>query len=150
MFAEDVGLLLKGSFKGFLESMRGDPGAFVPLMSALFKEMDKGASLSMLLRQKLLRFNGGLFAEQTVLPVNGTQLGLLIEAAKCEWRYVEPAIFGTLLEQALTDTERGQLGAHFTPRAYVERLVLRRSSIRCAQTGAPCAMRRSFSPNAVI
>ena len=124
MFAEDVGLLKKDSFKGFLESMRGDPGAFVPLMSTLFKEMDKGASVSMLLRQKLLRFNGGLFAEQTVLPVDGTQLGLLIEAAKCEWRYVEPAIFGTLLEQALTDTERGQLGAHFTPRAYVERLVL--------------------------
>jgi len=39
-----------------------------PLMEGLFKEMDKGASLSMTLRQKLLRFNGGLFAEQTVLP----------------------------------------------------------------------------------
>jgi hypothetical protein len=124
MFAEDVGLLKKDSFKGFLESMRGDPGAFVTLMEALFKEMDKGASLSMILRQKLLRFNGGLFAEQTVLPVNGTQLGLLIEAAKCEWRHVEPAIFGTLLEQALESDERGRLGAHFTPRAYVERLVL--------------------------
>jgi hypothetical protein len=124
MFAEDVGLLRKDSFKDFLESMRGDPHQFVPLMGALFKEMDKGTSLSTLLRQKLLRFNGGLFAEQTVLPVNGTQLGLLIEAAKCEWRYVEPAIFGTLLEQALESDERGRLGAHFTPRAYVERLVL--------------------------
>jgi SAM-dependent methyltransferase len=124
MFAEDVGLLKKDSFKAFLESMRGDPGAFVTLMEALFKEMDKGASLSMILRQKLLRFNGGLFAEQTVLPVNGTQLGLLIEAAKCEWRHVEPAIFGTLLEQALEADERGRLGAHFTPRSYVERLVL--------------------------
>ncbi len=37
---------------------------------------------------------------------------------------MEPAIFGTLLENALTADARGQLGAHFTPRAFVERLVL--------------------------
>ena len=40
---------------------------------------------------------------------------------------LEPAIFGTLLERALNPEERHQLGAHFTPRAYVERLVLPRS-----------------------
>ena len=33
-------------------------------------------------------------------------------------------IFGTLLERALDKNERHKLGAHFTPRAYVERLVL--------------------------
>jgi hypothetical protein len=37
---------------------------------------------------------------------------------------VEPAIFGTLLERALDPDERHKLGAHYTPRAYVERLVL--------------------------
>jgi hypothetical protein len=37
---------------------------------------------------------------------------------------VEPAIFGTLLERALDPNERHALGAHYTPRAYVERLVL--------------------------
>ena len=35
-----------------------------------------------------------------------------------------PAIFGTLLERALDPTERHALVAHYTPRAYVERLVL--------------------------
>ncbi|MCK7580994.1 MAG: hypothetical protein MZV65_38850 [Chromatiales bacterium] len=39
-------------------------------------------------------------------------------------REVEPAIFGTLLERALDPAERHALGAHYTPRAYVERLVL--------------------------
>src|SRR5205085_4401196 len=33
-------------------------------------------------------------------------------------------IFGTLLEQALDPAERRRLGAHYTPRAYVERLVV--------------------------
>ena len=36
----------------------------------------------------------------------------------------EPAIFGALLEQALDEAERKRLGAHYTPRAYVERLVV--------------------------
>jgi hypothetical protein len=37
---------------------------------------------------------------------------------------VEPAIFGTLLENALNGRQRAELGAHFTPRSFVERLVL--------------------------
>ena len=37
---------------------------------------------------------------------------------------MEPAIFGTLLVRALDPVERHKMGAHFTPRAYVERLVL--------------------------
>ena len=52
------------------------------------------------------------------------QIGLLIEAARADWTQVEPAIFGTLLERALDPRERHALGAHYTPRAYVERLVL--------------------------
>ncbi|MFY7941231.1 MAG: class I SAM-dependent DNA methyltransferase, partial [Burkholderiaceae bacterium] len=40
------------------------------------------------------------------------------------WTEVEPAIFGTLLERALDPTERHALVAHYTPRAYVDRLVM--------------------------
>ena len=59
-----------------------------------------------------------------MLPLDAMQLGILIKAAEMQWKDVEPAIFGTLLERALNPGERHQLGAHFTPRAYVERLVL--------------------------
>ena len=58
------------------------------------------------------------------MPLNRDQVQLLIEASSCDWRDVEPAIFGTLLERALDPVERHKLGAHYTPRAYVERLVL--------------------------
>jgi hypothetical protein len=51
------------------------------------------------------------------------EIGELLAAAGHDWRYVEPAIFGTLVEQALDPAERRQLGAHYTPRSYVERLV---------------------------
>ena len=123
MFAEDVGLLPKESFKQLLDSVKDDPRAAVPLLKALFEEMNRGG-YSLVLREKLLHFNGGLFASAAVLPLDGPQLGLLRKAASLEWRHVEPAIFGTLLERALDPAERHKLGAHYTPRAYVERLVL--------------------------
>ncbi len=123
MFAEDVELIPKGSFAGLLESLRETPESFGPMMEALWQNMDKGG-FSPILRQKILQFNGGLFADCTAIPLNRDQLELLIEAAKSNWAEVEPAIFGTLLERALDPVERHKLGAHYTPRAYVERLVM--------------------------
>lgn len=126
MFAEDVELLPKDSFTDLLESLPPSGEGFEQLVQQLFREMNTGTGkgISVVLRKKLLHFNGGLFADDTVLPINGLQLGLLKEAARQNWGNVEPAIFGTLLERALNPDERHQLGAHFTPRAYVERLVL--------------------------
>ena len=123
MFAEDVGLIPARSFTALLESLRGSTAAFPPLIESLWATMRDGG-FSTVLREKLLRFNGGLFAETEALSIDENQLNLLIAAAKADWRDVEPAIFGTLLERALDPTERHHLGAHYTPREYVERLVL--------------------------
>ena len=123
MFAEDVKLIPKGSFTDLLQSLQGDCTQFVPLVTALWREMDTGG-YSVVLRMTLPRFNGKLFKKPDVLPLNRDQISLLIEASKADWTQVEPAIFGTLLERALVPAERHALGAHYTPRAYVERLVL--------------------------
>ncbi len=130
MFAEDVGLLPKDSFAELLISLRKNPGGFVPALEGLFREMNTGAAYSLSLRTKVLHFNGGIFADARALPLETDQNGvsetleILIRAAKCNWSLVEPAIFGTLLERALNPDERHKLGAHFTPRAYVERLIV--------------------------
>src|SRR5690606_23217370 len=87
------------------------------------RDMDAGG-FSAVLAHDVLRFNGKLFKSPDTLPLDGDQIDLLVEAAKADWRHVEPAIFGTLLERALDAKERHKLGAHYTPRAYVERLVL--------------------------
>ncbi len=122
MFAEDVGLLPKengkGAFSALLESLKDTPQQFVPLVGALWQEMDTGG-FSVVLRQTLPRFNGKLFKRPDVIPLTRDQIDLLLEAARADWTQVEPAIFGTLLERALSPTERHALGAHYTPRAYV-------------------------------
>jgi hypothetical protein len=123
MFAEDVGLLPPASFSCLIASLRDSPGSFQPIVEELWKTMDKGG-FSIALREKLLCFNGGFFEERRALTVTPEQIDLLIAASRADWRDVEPAIFGTLLERALDTRERHRLGAHYTPRAYVERLVL--------------------------
>jgi hypothetical protein len=122
MFAEDVDLIPRGSFTELLHKLRGHPEHAQPALKGLWETMNTGG-FSQVLMQDLKRFNGGLFRDADALPLNNLQLGLLIEAAEADWKQVEPAIFGTLLERALDKRQRHKLGAHYTPRAYVQRLV---------------------------
>jgi hypothetical protein len=123
MFAEDVGLLPEGSFTRLLDRMEGRSAIFQEMLESLWTTMAQGG-FSPILEQKLLRFNGGLFEDARALPLTQEQIHTLADAARHDWRDVEPAIFGTLVERALDPKERHKLGAHYTPRAYVERLVL--------------------------
>jgi len=123
MFAEDVELIRKNSFSELLLSLRFKIKNFQPMVESLWEAMDQG-KFSTILRGKIKHFNGKFFKDKTALPLTHDQLELLIEAASSNWQFVEPSIFGTLLERALDPVERHKLGAHYTPRAYVERLVM--------------------------
>jgi hypothetical protein len=128
MFAQSVALLPAASFTELLQRCEPHPTKnFVPMLGDLWRKMNEGG-FSVAITEVVRRFNGGLFspARQGADPLAVTldELRLLISASKRDWANVEPAIFGTLLESALSARERGQLGAHFTPRAFVERLVL--------------------------
>lgn len=123
MFAEDVGLLPEEGFHDLLERMRETPQHFVPALESLWQVMDEGGYAPHL-NATLRRFNGALFRNRRALPLEKEEIDELWAAARKDWSDVEPAIFGTLLERALETRERAKLGAHYTPRAYVERLVI--------------------------
>lgn len=123
MFAEDVHLLPKNSFLELLRIAREAPAGFPVLLQGLWSDMASGSAFSPAIRAAVPHFNGGLFRETTALPLRPDQIAYLIHAARQDWKNVEPAIFGTLLERALDSRERHKLGAHYTPRSYVERLV---------------------------
>ena len=124
MFAEDVGLLKERSFTELLQEYKPNPPVLRQMLTSLWQDMNSGASFSPVIKDSVPQFNGALFANAQALALSAEQIELLILAAKADWREVEPAIFGTLLERALDKGERHKLGAHYTPRAYVERLVL--------------------------
>jgi len=118
MFAEDVGLLPAETFRDLLEDV--EPAGLPEALEDLWRSMDEGRRFG---GRKLARFNGHFFHEAKALPLTRADSGLLALAAQRDWADVEPSIFGTLLVRALDPVERHRLGAEFTPRAYVERLV---------------------------
>ena len=122
MFAEDVRLLPERSFSDLLRAYRDRPETAPKALGSLWATMKTGGFAGVL-GADVRHFNGHLFAEPTSPGLTTAQIDLLIEAGGADWSDVEPAIFGTLLEQALDPDERQRLGAHYTPRAYVERLV---------------------------
>ena len=123
MFAEDVGLLPKQGFEKLLGEMVDTPQHFAPALESLWRVMDEGGYAPHL-NATIKRFNGTLFRKRKAIALEKDDIRELHIAAGRDWRDVEPAIFGTLLERALDKRERSKLGAHYTPRAYVERLVV--------------------------
>ncbi|WP_244598394.1 class I SAM-dependent DNA methyltransferase [Rhizobium tubonense] len=123
MFAEDIELLPKDSFKGLLIDCVEKPEIFPGMMEDLWKAMDEGI-FTATIRQKVKKFNGEFFKKRKALKLAKEEIGELVAAASHDWKDVEPAIFGTFIEQALDPDDRRKLGAHYTPRAYVERLVI--------------------------
>jgi hypothetical protein len=120
MFAEDVELLPEKPFQTAVQRYGDNPEEFAEAMAELWRSMDEGRRFGMV---KLLRFNGHFFREAEVLPLTRDDIAVLLRAAKADWREVEPTIFGTLLTRALHPEERHRLGAEYTPREYVERVV---------------------------
>jgi len=121
MFAEDVELLPSGCFTSLLGQLKGNAKDLPEHLEHLWALMDKGGfSVGV---GKVLQFNGSLFRKATALSLTNTQVESLHIAATHDWSEVEPTIFGTLVERALNEEERHKLGAHFTPRPYIERLV---------------------------
>jgi hypothetical protein len=123
MFAQSVDLLPAGSFTDLLKRCEQEPAKFRPMVRQLWETMNTGG-FAFPLEAEVRRFNGEFFRTSAVFALGRKEIGELRRAAEHDWRDVEPAIFGTLLEQALDPTERRRLGAHYTPRAYVERLVV--------------------------
>lgn len=123
MFAEDVKLIPEKGFHKLLGQMKDTPEHFAAALESLWAVMDSGGYAPHL-NATLKKFNGSLFKKQTALALDRDDINELWIAAGKDWSEVEPAIFGTLLERALDPRERSKLGAHYTPRAYVERLVV--------------------------
>jgi hypothetical protein len=122
MFVEDVGLLRKKGFTDLLTRCVEEPKRFTFEVTDLWRHMDKGG-YSPGIGERLLRFNGKLFKNAAALPLDAGEIRLLRDASDADWRDLEPAIFGNLFEQALDPDERRKLGAHYTPRTYVEQVV---------------------------
>ena len=120
MFAEDIGLLPDNMFTRMLEHALRRPDDSAKLASSLFKAMSKGGDVGF---ETVAWFNGGLFDDDTALPLAKPEIETALAAAALDWSEVDPSILGTLFERGLDPDKRAQLGAHYTDRDKIMRIV---------------------------
>ena len=120
MFAEDVGLLPNDMFTRMLEHARERPEDFAALARDLFGAMSTGGRVGF---EVVEWFNGGLFDDDEVLPLERGEIETALAAAALDWSEIDPSILGTLFERGLDPDKRSQLGAHYTDREKIMRIV---------------------------
>ena len=120
MFAEDVGLLPDNMFTRMLEQARKRPEDFAVLARDLFGAMSTGGRIGF---EEVAWFNGGLFSDDTALPLDKAEIETTLKAAMLEWSEIDPSILGTLFERGLDPDKRSQLGAHYTDRDKITRII---------------------------
>ena len=120
MFAEDVGLLPADMFTRMLQQARKQPEEFAAMARALFGAMATGGLVGF---EAVAWFNGGLFDDDAALPLEKSEIVTTLEAAALDWSEIDPSILGTLFERGLDPDKRSQLGAHYTDRDKIMRIV---------------------------
>ena len=120
MFADDVGLLPGHMFTRMLEQARRTPAHFADLAGDLFRVMASGGRVGF---ETVDWFNGGLFDDETTLPLERSDIDTVLAASKLDWSEIDPSILGTLFERGLDPGKRAQLGAHYTDRDKIMLLV---------------------------
>ena len=121
MFAEDAGLLPSGLLRRLAAGAQNDTAVFTGGLSDLFSKMSEHGGLFG--AERIQWFNGGLFDGGQVVPMASEEIRLVEAVSRLDWSQVEPAIFGTLFERGLDPSKRSQLGAHYTDRQSIMRLI---------------------------
>ncbi|WP_272860381.1 class I SAM-dependent DNA methyltransferase [Paracoccus stylophorae] len=119
MFAEDVRLLPEHMFEKMV--FASNPESFEENCRALFAAMARqGGRVGF---TPIPWFNGGLFDDDTALPVDTNDIAMLRKAAKMDWSQIDASLLGTLFERGLDPGKRSQLGAHYTDAAKIMQIV---------------------------
>jgi type II restriction/modification system DNA methylase subunit YeeA len=125
MFAEDANLLPGAIFSRIVARPNRDPRAISRDIGQLFEAMAAGGSFW---GEEVPHFNGTLFDDRPVVELRGAEFEVIKKAAARDWSQMDVSIFGTLFERVMDESQRKQLGAHYTGfddiRSLVEPVVL--------------------------
>jgi len=122
MFAEDAKLLPDKLFTRLIRNTERRPEQAGMQLEQLFSTMRTGGFFGV---DTIHWFNGGLFDEAPALPLEAADLKLIGDTSdEHNWSEIDPAVFGTLFEEALKATrQRAALGAHYTDREKILKIV---------------------------
>lgn len=129
MFCEDAGLIEPGLFRDYVASVDGAHlrGALIELFGWL--DTDDEARKAEYPTELLARFpymNGGLFRERTQIPQLNEQVHYEILVSGCQefdWSGVDPTVFGSIFEGALSHDTRRSGGMHYTSPENIHKVI---------------------------
>lgn len=111
LFAEDIDLLPDRVFAELLDEAAKSPDDCEQMLRQLFGAMANPRGRYG--PKAIPWFNGGLFDDDDVLPLNVVALAELATAARLDWKAIDPTIFGTLFESGLDDKKRAEMASLF-------------------------------------
>ena len=119
LFSEDTGSFEEDLFIKAITEFGGDDGEQIQsLFKQIFDVMNVPEDRRDDVPAHINAFpyvNGGLFADQTEVPKFSKRAKrILIEAARLDWREINPDIFGSMIQAVVDDDMRGDLGMHYT------------------------------------
>ena len=124
MFAQDLGLLRERVLHVLLLRMRRDTAILdLDPLGQLFAFLGQEHGDRPGLYQPVPYANGGLFARPARVVLEPEEVELLALADDADWTLVEPAVFGGLLQSSIDRERRHQIGAHYTPKRKIDRIV---------------------------
>lgn len=120
MFAEDADIFEKNKFSEYVFSRVGEDGSGMgATLTDVFTVLNtKPENRQTTMSSSLASFpyvDGGLFEKQIQSPqFNREMKDCLLKASQLDWRYISPAIFGSLFQSIMDPELRRELGAHYT------------------------------------
>ena len=129
MFCEDAGLIEPGLFRDYVASVDGGHlrGALIELFGWL--DTDDEARKAEYPSELLARFpymNGGLFRERIQIPQLNDKVHYEILVSGCQefdWSGVDPTVFGSIFEGALSHDTRRSGGMHYTSPENIHKVI---------------------------
>ena len=129
MFADDTGIFNKGIFWEYIDLHTKEDGSDLAMhIASIFHILNTSKEKRLKnLDENLAQFpyvNGKLF-EETVQPAafDKQMREMLLKACGFDWGKISPAIFGSMFQAVMNQTERRNLGAHYTSEKNIQKLI---------------------------
>ena len=129
MFADDTGIFNQGIFWEYIDLHTKEDGSDLAMhIASIFHILNTSKEKRLKnLDENLAQFpyvNGKLF-EETVKPAtfDKPMREMLLKACAFDWGKISPAIFGSMFQAVMNQTERRNLGAHYTSEKNIQKLI---------------------------
>ncbi|CAD5975811.1 Putative DNA methyltransferase YeeA [Planktothrix agardhii] len=129
MFADDTGIFNKGIFWEYIDLHTKEDGSDLAMhIASIFQILNTSKEKRLKnLDENLAQFpyvNGKLFEEPLQPAAFDKQMReILLKACAFDWGKISPAIFGSMFQAVMNQTERRNLGAHYTSEKNIQKLI---------------------------